>query len=114
MSLNGTGKRKLHTRTVTEKYKILKEIDKGETCAAISRKHGIPKQTLSGWIKEKSKIYDEVDKYRTTEKRQRMRSAASEDLDKACYKWLLNVRHQNVPVNGSMRQMTIADCFKKQ
>ena len=84
MSLNGTGKCKLHTRIITEKYKILKEIDKGETCIAISRKHEFPKQMLSGWIIEKSKIYDEVEKNRTTEKRQRMRSAASEDLGKAC------------------------------
>ena len=44
MSLNDTGKCKLHTQTITEKYKILKEIDKGETCAAISPKYGIPKQ----------------------------------------------------------------------
>ena len=51
---------------LTEKYKIhFKEIDKGETCAAISRTNGIAKRTLSGWIKEKSKIYDEVEKNRT-------------------------------------------------
>ena len=50
--------------------------------AAISRKHGIPKQ-MSRRMKEKSKIYNRVVKNRTAEKRQRMRSAASKDLDKA-------------------------------
>ena len=94
------GKRKLKTRTITEKYKFLKEIDKGEMF--ISQKYGIPKQTLSGWMKEKSKIYAEVEKIRTAEKRQRMRSSTYEDLDKACYKWLLNARHQNVPVSGTI------------
>ena len=39
------GKRKLNTKTLIEKYNILKEIDKGETCVSISQKHGIPKQT---------------------------------------------------------------------
>ena len=34
------------------------------------KKYGIPKQTLSGWIKEKAKIFAEVEKH----------------LDKACYK----------------------------
>ena len=38
--------RKLKTKTVLEKYKIMKEIEKGETCASIVRKHGIPKQTI--------------------------------------------------------------------
>ena len=39
--------RKLKTKTVQEKYKILKEIEKGETCASIFRKHGIANQTIS-------------------------------------------------------------------
>ena len=43
--------RKLKTKTVLEKYKILKEIEKGETCASIVRKYGIAKQTLSNWLK---------------------------------------------------------------
>ena len=33
--------RKLKTKTVLEKYKILKEIEIGEACASIVRKHGI-------------------------------------------------------------------------
>ena len=38
---------------------------------------------MSRRMKEKSKIYNRVVKNRTAEKRQRMRSAASKDLDKA-------------------------------
>ena len=34
-------KRKLKTRTITEKYKILKEVDKGESSASISKKYDI-------------------------------------------------------------------------
>ena len=80
--VNGTRKRKLYTWIITEKYKIPKKIDKGETFAAIPRKHGIPKQ-MSRRMNEKSKIYNRVAKNRTAEKRQTMRSAASKDLDKA-------------------------------
>ena len=41
-------KRKLQTRTLTEKYDILKEIDNGKKCATAIRDHNVPKQTLYG------------------------------------------------------------------
>ena len=52
-------KRKLKTRTRTEKCKILKEIEKGESSASVSKKYGVSKQTFCGWLKEKTKIYSE-------------------------------------------------------
>ena len=55
-------KTKTKTRTITEKYKILKEVEKGESSASISKKYGVSKQTLSGWLKEKTNIYSEVEK----------------------------------------------------
>ena len=53
--LAGSRKRKVTTR-INEKCKILKEVDEGETSASLMKRYGIPKQTLSGWIKEKAKI----------------------------------------------------------
>ena len=110
MSLNGTGKRKLHTRTITENYKILKEIH-----ANMEFRNKRP-----DGLKKNLRFMMKYEKNTTTEKRQRMRSAASEDLDKACYKWLLNVRHQNMPVNGSMlkvkalyfKELGLSDTFQ--
>ena len=29
-----------------------------------------------------------------------MRGAKSDDIDKACYQWLIRARHKNLPVNG--------------
>ena len=78
-------KRKTKTRTITEKYKILKEVEKGESSASISKKYGVPNQTLSGWLKEKRKIYSKVEKNRTSAKRVRLRRSPHEHLDKACY-----------------------------
>ena len=93
---------KLKTRTITEKYKILKNVEKGESSLSISKKYGVPKQTLPGWLKEKTKIYSEVEKNKTSAKRVRMRLSPHEDLDKACYMWLLNARHQSIPVSGTI------------
>ena len=75
-------KRKLKTRTISEKYKILKELDKGESCACVAKKYDIAKQTLSGWLKEKARIYSEVEKNNTSEKKLRMRGSSMRD--KAC------------------------------
>ena len=44
---------------------MLKEVKKGESSASISKKYGVPKQTLSGWLKEKRKIYSKVQKNKT-------------------------------------------------
>ena len=50
-------------------------------------------------MKDKKKIYEEVEASRVANKRQRLRTASYEDLDKACYKWFLNARRQNIPVS---------------
>ena len=52
-----------------EKLSFCSGGNKGETCTVISRKHEIWKQTFSGWIKDKSKIYDEAEKNRTRKDR---------------------------------------------
>ena len=97
--LKRASKRKLQTRTRTEKYDILKEIDNGKKCAAAIRDCKVPKQTLYGGMKDKKKIYEEVEASRVTNKRQRLRTATYEGLDKVCYKWFLNARHLNIPVS---------------
>ena len=48
-------KRKIQSRTIVEKYEILKEIEKGESCAAVSRKHSIPKTNAFGMDERKIK-----------------------------------------------------------
>lgn len=62
-------KRKLKTRTFCEKYKILKDIDKGSFYVSVAKNY-ISKQTLSQWIKGKQKIYATVESNSSTKKRQ--------------------------------------------
>ena len=63
-------KRKLQTRTLTEKYDILKEIDNEKRCATAIRDYNVPKQALYGWMKDKKKIYEEIEPSRVANKRQ--------------------------------------------
>ena len=74
-------KRKLKTRTITDKYKMLKEVGKGEPSASISKNYAIiTKQTFYGWLKVKTKTYSEVKKNKTSIKRVWMRVSTYEDL----------------------------------
>ena len=94
--------RKLTSKTITEKCKILREVDKDISCASVAKKHNIPKQTLSNWLKKKKQIYESVDSNSSTMKRQRFRGSPYENLDEACYKWLVNARGQNIPISAMM------------
>ena len=40
-------KRKLATATLVDKYKALKEINRGQSCAAAAKKYGVAKNTVS-------------------------------------------------------------------
>ena len=45
--------------TINEKYKTLKEMEKGRKAADICKEHpSLSKQTLSNWKKNKDKVYD--------------------------------------------------------
>ena len=53
-------------------------------------------------------------KNKTSAKRVRMlRLSQNEDLDKACYMWLLNARHQSIPVSGPIFKVK-ASYFAKE
>ena len=71
-------KRKLKTITISEKYKTLKEVEKGESSAFISKKYGVPKLTLSRWLKKKKNL-EQNEKNKTSAKRVRMRLFPHED-----------------------------------
>ena len=53
-------KRKLASKSITEKYKIPKEVDKDNSCAFVAKKLNIPKQTLSNWLKKKKQIMNRL------------------------------------------------------
>ena len=96
------GKRKSNCKSIVEKYKILKEVEQGTSCGAVIRKYGIAKQTLSNWIKEKSKIFAAVEANNSSAKRQRLRQSSYDNVDQACYKWLVCARHKNIPISGNI------------
>ena len=49
-------KRKFSVKTLNEKCKALKDIDKGLSNKDASKKYGVPPNTISTWIKNKENI----------------------------------------------------------
>ena len=91
--------RKLNTKSIKDKYNALKEVEYGKTKSQIAAKYGIPKNTLSTWLKNMDKIF-EAKKKGSNSKRQRLRQGTFANLDQAMFKWLLVVQSRNVAVSA--------------
>ena len=93
-----SSKRRLTCVTLVNKYKVLKEIDAGQTCISTAKKYGVAKNTVSHWVKKKNEIFEAVEGNNASKKRKRMKTATYEELDSAVYKWLKTARHSNIPI----------------
>ena len=50
--MSGGVKRKLDNQSIEKKYEIILQLEKGTKPADLSRQHGIPANTISGWKKK--------------------------------------------------------------
>ena len=55
-------KRKLSRKSIKDKYSALKEVEDGKRKSQVTAKYGIPKNTLSTWLKNKDKIFKDTKK----------------------------------------------------
>ena len=105
-------KRKLNTKSIKDKYQALKEVGEGKSKLQVAAKYGIPKNTLSTWIKNKDKIFEAAKKVMNT-KHQRLRAGSYEKLDQAIFKWLLTVRSRDVAVSALILKTKAIDFAEK-
>ena len=66
---------KLNTKSIKDKYSALKEVEDGKTKSQVAAKYGIPKNTLSTWLKNKDKIFEATKK------------AINQSIDQSIYFW---------------------------
>ena len=92
-------KQKLNLKTVKVKYNALKEVLDGIPNSKVALKYGIPKKTLSTWLRNKVKIFDAVENGKNP-KHQRLRKGSFANLDQAIFKQLLIVRSIDVTVSA--------------
>lgn len=79
---------KYRAKALKEKSDILREVDAGlMPKQEIAKKHGIPKTTLSTYIKNKRAIEDALEA-EVASKRRKLRPAKYPDLEKALLIWI--------------------------
>lgn len=107
MTSHGRGQ---STKTLKEKVEILREVDGGKTSKLeIARKHGIPKSTLSTYIKNKRAIEEAYATDAFTGSRKRLCSAKHPELERAVLTWIKEMRSQNIPLSGPIVMAKAAD-----
>ena len=97
-------KRKLNTKSIKEKYTALKEVEEGLSKSQVAMKYGIPKSTLSTWIKNKGNFFECMKTQGSKSKRRRLKQGTFTNLDDLIVKWLLTIRSRNVVVSASIQK----------
>ena len=88
-------KRKLKNTKLIQKCQIIRQIEKGMTNKEASEKFGVPKNTISTWMKNKDKLFEGLEQ--SSSDAEQMRRCDYEQVDKAVFKWFSLQRSQNVP-----------------
>lgn len=91
--------KKYKTLTISDKRKIIQEIDKGEKKKfEIAKEYGIPPSTLSTFLKNRDKIMESDIK--SSDKRKRMREPGIPEVDRAIGLWFADVRQNQINLDG--------------
>ena len=106
-------KRKLNTKSIKERFAALKEVEEGPSKSQVATKYGIPKNTLSTWIKNKEKIFESMKTQVSKSKRRRLIQGTFANLDDLIFKWLLTVRSRNVVVSASILKTKAKELAEK-
>ena len=80
----------------------MSHIEKGMTNKEAADKFGVPKNTLSTWIKNKEKSFEALKESAPSTKK--LRGCQYEKVKKALFEWFVLQRSQNIPIDGSMIQ----------
>ena len=93
-------KRKLAVKTLAEKCKALKDLEKGISNKDVAEKYGVPKNTVSTWVKNKEKLLSALEK--SSCKRRKIRESNYADVDNVVFKWFLSQRSKSIPIDGTL------------
>ena len=93
-------KQKLNNVSLIQKYKVIWLIEKKMTNKAASEKFGIPRNTISTWMKNKSKLLQSLEQ--TSSNTKKLCGCDYEQVHKAILKWFSLQRVQNIPIDGTM------------
>ena len=89
-------KRRLNNKLIGVKCKALKDLEKGMANKSVTAKYGVPKNTLSTWVKNKHKLTASLEKKGMSSSRKGTRCGSYDQIDKAVFHWFVGKRSQKV------------------
>ena len=92
-------KRKLAVKTLAEKYQALRDLENSISNKNVAEKYGVPKNTVSTWLKNKEKLFTALEK--SLNKRKKVRESNYPDIDNVVFKWFLSQRGKSIPIDGT-------------
>ena len=98
------GKRKYNYKLFREICQALKDLEKGMSSKDVAAKYGVPKNTLSTWVKNKEKLLLDSLEKGSNIKRQKLGTGNFEMVGKAIFNWFLSMRSQNFLLSAAMIQ----------
>ena len=108
--LNMAATQSYSDRSLKLKCEVLQDLEKGASQKDLAQKYAIPPNTISTWKKNKKKIFESYEKGLNSE---RIKPEVFETINKALVKWLLNLRRENIPINGLLLKEKASDFAKE-
>ena len=93
-------KQRLNNKPICVKCKTLKDLEKGMTNKDVAAKYGVPKNTLSTWVKNKHTLTTSLEKKGMSFSRKSTRCGSYDQIDKAVFDWFVGKRSKKVPIDG--------------
>ena len=92
-------KRKLAVKTLAKKCQDLRDLENDISNKNVEEKHGVPKNTVSTWLKTKEKLFTVLEK--SSNKRKKVRESNYPDIDNVVFKWFLYQTGKSIPIDGT-------------
>ena len=78
-------KRRLNSKPIGVKQKALKDLEKGMTSKDVAAKYGVPKNTISTWVKSKHKLTASLKKKGMSSSGKSTRCGSYDQIDKVVF-----------------------------
>lgn len=95
-------KRTLKTLSIDEKYKLIKEVERGSRKKDVAVKYGVPANTVSTILKNKQTVITAIESGGASGCSKRLKQPMYANVDKAVLEWFKLSRMQNLPISGGL------------
>ena len=85
---------------MAENCQALKDLENGLSNKDVATKYGVPRNTVSTWVKNKHKLITSLEKNGMNSSRKNTCCGNYEKVDKAIYNWFDRKRRQKIPIDG--------------